>query len=347
MINAFTLIFVVISIFAFFELFIQKRMNNLVYWILVFFIIVIFSIRDYSIGAGGDTEVYVEVYNEIGKLSFQQMMQFGWEPGYILLNKIIYIVCDGNERCFVVLMEVFIMLPIAWYMRRISPMPNFCLLFFVALGGIIHTGLFRQMLAFSIILYGLKYLDCKNCSKCLNFIKFLIVILLASSFHVTALLFLAVYFVKLKLSVRSLLICFVISFVVYLFGYLIYSVLIKMSRIDYEMVSDGGLNKSVFMYFIAVLGVLLSRKAINKSYDIDVRLFMVAVALQPFCLVFGLASRFLIYFELSTAVIISVLLNEILTRVIAIRVAMLVNALVICLMYGMFISSKYQQYLIF
>lgn len=346
MLDAFDLIFGIIAFFLFFEYFICKKMRNMAYWFSVFLIIIIYSMRDYSIGAGGDTEVYVEAYREIGSLDFEQMMQFGWEPGYVILNKLIYVLFQGNERCFVALIEVLIMLPIAKYIKQTAPLPNFCLLLFVAFGGIIHTGLFRQMLAFAIILYSLKYLKNTN-NKYIDLIKFFSIIFFASLFHITALLFSFVYFVKLNVSLRALLISFIISLLVCSFGPVIYDVLIQLSRIDYAMVTDGGMNKSIFLYIVAAIGVVFCKKVINNNYEIDGRLFMLTVALQPFCLIFGLASRVLIYFELSMMVVISVMLNIFLNRIAVVRGVMFVNLLIICIAYGIFINSKYQQYIIF
>ena len=347
MLDAHKIIFLIIAIFAFFEFFCSERVRNVNYWISVFVIIILYSIRDYSIGAGGDTEAYVRAYNEIGKLDFGQIVEFNWELGYVVLNKIMFIIFGGNERCFVVLMEILIVLPIAEYVKRVSPLPNFCLLFFVALGGIIHTGLFRQMLAFSIILYSLRYLEEQDSDQKNNFIKFFSIILVASLFHVTALLFSLVFFVKSKVSAGALLTSFVVSLLVYLLGPSIYNLLIKLSRIDYAMVTDGGINKVIFLYLIALMEVVFCRKVINNNYKIDGKLFMIAVALQPFCLVFGLASRVLIYCELSTMIVMSIMLDAFLKRVADSRGVIFVSSLAIFLTYGIFICQKYQQYLLF
>ena len=346
MINAFYLIFIISSVFAFFDFFYSEKVKNISYWFSVFVITIIFSARDYSIGAGGDTEAYVEAYKQIGNLDFYQMMQFGWEPGYVVLNKLIYILFNGDDRCFVILMSILIILPIAKYIKQISPLPNFCLLFFIASGGFIHVGLFRQMLAFSIILYGFKYLKSESCGYS-NLIKFAAIICMASLFHLTALLFSFVYFIKPKVTVNALFMSFLVSLLVYLFGASIYDFLIKLSRINYAMITDGGLNKSIFLYCVAVLALVFCKKAINDNYKVDASLFMTVVALQPFCLVFGLASRVLIYFELSIVIVMSVLLNAFLGKGNRAEFVMCVNLLVIYLAYQMFIYSKYQQYMIF
>ena len=155
---------------------------------------------------------YTKIYDYVAQGLTHAQVDTLWncEPGFYLLNKVIIRMGGGYVRLFTITSAIIISLFwIAFYQQS----DNLCLsilLFFCAETYFITLAYVRQFIALAVIFYGLKYIG-KNDVK--SILKFIICIVIAVSFHKSAIVMLPLIiapYVKLHPSVLAAAI-FVIS----------------------------------------------------------------------------------------------------------------------------------------
>ena len=170
----------------------QKRFNKKWYVILCGIeIILLASLRGYTVGA--DTQVYLKALEHYGSLSSRELLvaplvyPFDFEFGYFWLTKISALLGIGKTE-FLFLISVIIYIPVFANITRYSSMPYFSILSYFAFGFFsLSLGIFRQMIAISILFCGWEYIRKRK------LIKFLLVMGLAMLFHTTAVISLLLY----------------------------------------------------------------------------------------------------------------------------------------------------------
>lgn len=108
------------------------------------------------------------------------------DAGYMLFNKVIFNIYP-SYTFFLLVFSTFVYCVIACFFRKFSPIPLVSLCWYYC-GMVGVMGCNRQILAMAICLLSLRFVQERN------LIKFLVVILIAMSFHLTALTFVPVYF---------------------------------------------------------------------------------------------------------------------------------------------------------
>ena len=156
-------------------------------------LIVFTAMRSETVGA--DTITYLnalEYYRELPKdaiLSAKLVWPFNFEIGYFLLTK--FCAWLGiSDQCFLLVIAALIYLPVFKLIYEYSFSPYISLLCYFAFGYYSYSaGIFRQMIAVSICVCSIPYIRKRM------FCKFLAVILIAMTFHQTAIIFLVMYFI--------------------------------------------------------------------------------------------------------------------------------------------------------
>ena len=163
--------------------------------------------------------------------------------------------------------------------------------------------LLRQFLALGIITFSYKYIKEKN------FIKFLIIIIIASLFHKTALIFIIAYpiFNKVKFGIKNYFIIFFALFLSIIVGqrmlYWIVNVL-KDERFYMYLERESSLNLTNFfinfaiLIFCDTLCKLSNRKMSNMSFEINglMNLQSISCVFLAFTPVLGEMYRIAMYF---------------------------------------------------
>lgn len=179
-------------------------------------LILITFVFGFRYGFGIDYFSYIEIYDRIGNNWSQEFL----EPGFYYLNII------TKELNLSVYFIFFISFFVSFYfisitINRYSEFPELSILILFASGLIFFfTSGIRQSIAISICFYSfVHFLD-------RNLMKFSLFLLLALSFHLSAIIFFPFYFiVRLKPKRFVLLILFIVSFVLVLFPNLIVGLL--------------------------------------------------------------------------------------------------------------------------
>ncbi len=245
-------------------------------------------------------------------------------PGFDILLRIFKFMLVDNEYYWVFFMTLISMLFLLASFSKYSPM--FGLSIFLFFGSTEISYLLngaRQFFAIAIMVYALKYLE-KG-----KLIPYIVTLLVAASIHLTALIFVPVYFVvrgkflNIKMIFLSLGVIAATAFSSLFINYLndlfledsVYS-----GYYDF-IVADTGVN--IFRFFVALVPFLLCfiyRKRIadlnDDSLNILANLSMLAVAVMLFSLTAGgdYLGRLAEYFLIFNCILYPVLLKRVISK---------------------------------
>lgn len=156
-------------------------------------LVLLAGFRGYTVGS--DTSTYLMAIDYYDKLSVSELIfaklvyPFDFEIGYFLLTKLSVLLGLGKTG-FLFIIALIVYIPIFNFVKKHSPMPYVSILCYFAFGFFSNSlGLFRQMIAISILLLGWKYIEGRN------FVKYLLIVVLAMTFHTTAFVAIFLYFI--------------------------------------------------------------------------------------------------------------------------------------------------------
>lgn len=156
-------------------------------WFILGFLLVFVGLR---FNTGADWNNYKLAFESIS----EGIKSTGWEPGFIVLMKVIFYLF-GNYYVLQFLVTSLLLYSLNKFYTNntnypILSMTLFVLIFFTS----ILMAQLRQSIAMSVILIGAKYVFERN------FLKYLIIVVLACLFHVSAIVALPIYFLNRKIS---------------------------------------------------------------------------------------------------------------------------------------------------
>lgn len=252
-----------IFILAFYQ---KTEMNNSYKkWYLTFCGIPIFlvtALRHNTIG-GDDPQQYYEHYLFSQSMSFKQFCEFSrMEDGYDIVIKILASVFHNPQFVFV-FSGLFFTIVICRYIYLNSSSPMISLIIYITLGSFTFSlmGL-RQTIAMSICLLSIEYIKKKK------LFMFVLLIIIAMQFHITAIIFLPVYFIsKITISAKNALLFLIVSSVTILSANSIVGMANKVFSSNYiNTVNSGGIVV-VLTYLITIFATFLYRKSVLKNKD--------------------------------------------------------------------------------
>lgn len=165
-----------------------RKNGRAVFFVVSALIVIMFQgLRSFSVGT--DIVRYIPGFLSIGKnvsLSFTAKYA-NFEIGYILLNKIIYML-GLRERGFLIVMAIIIQAPIFYTMYKYSESPLLSVFAYFAFGNFLMTfsGL-RQSIAMAICFFAY------TCIKKKKWIRYYFLIFLAYLFHKSAIIGVIIY----------------------------------------------------------------------------------------------------------------------------------------------------------
>lgn len=147
-------------------------------------------------GIGFDYYSYINIFRYIRDTEgFSNLLALSYEPGFTLLTKAMTLFIDNSVAMYG-FYELLILIPIGWFIYKYCKDAWFAVWLFVTLSFFYTTMNFiRQTMATSIILLSYRFLRDKKP------IPYFLLVLLAASFHKTALIMIPVYFLcRIKLT---------------------------------------------------------------------------------------------------------------------------------------------------
>lgn len=294
----------------------QEKIRKVFIWILIIFLIIIAGFR--NINYVGTDEFRYRVYFMSlidTKLNLDFAGEWGWYlSNWILANSI------KDPQFIILLSSIVINILIIKTIDKYSS--NFLLSCIIYITGNMYFYSFmaiRQFIAMAIIVYGIKYIINNQ------FLKYLLIIIIATSFHSTAIIMLFLYFFsnpKIGIKIQMLVIlCFVLVLVNFeiFFSFLIESGILK-NTTSYEILFTNnryGISLIRFIFWcVPGAFMIIKRKEIenNPINYIFINQIIISILIYILSLKFVSIARFNIYFNFSYVIIYPNLLNLIKTK---------------------------------
>lgn len=245
----------------------QSAMKKVLYVAVCFIQLYLISAYRYRVGA--DYSMYAVGFFKMSISGFSEMSYEDWEIGFILLNKVIGYF-TAQPGVFVMITSLIILIGPAYLIARYSINPFVSIFLYVNLYLFyLDMNYIRQAIAMSVICFAYKFLVEKK------FWRFLLIILLAATFHLTVIYMIPVFLVCLiPVSTRSHLL--------YLFGLLFYYILsdgmlgIILSKFHTEYSGSVFIEKGVYFYYcfypllLCAFMIAVSYFVKNKSRTLSV-----------------------------------------------------------------------------
>lgn len=150
-------------------------------------------------GIGFDYYSYVLIFRQVRNTQgLSALLALPYEPGFVLLTKVMTLFVKNSIVMYGVY-ELLILLPVGWFVYKYCKDAWFSLWLFVTLTFYYTTMNFvRQALATSIILLAYRFLRDKKP------VPYFLIVLVAASFHKTALIMVPVYFLcRIKFTKKT------------------------------------------------------------------------------------------------------------------------------------------------
>ena len=209
---------------------------------------------------GFDTIHYCQHFYNVCGESLKEIIQKYEEPGFYLLCKAISTFSDNAQWMLAVVGLIFTA-AIGYFIYKYSSeyMASFLILIPFQFYSFSLTGL-RQTLALSLVLYSYKYIEKKE------FLKFTISILVAMTFHYSAIFAFPLYFIY-KFRINNLWRSVIVLMlpVLYIFRSSIIRYGLKYLYTDYNVYSDVQGSYVTFALYLAIC--IIYKFVCDKKYD--------------------------------------------------------------------------------
>lgn len=274
----------------------QKDTKRLIYYAACGFLILIFVVQDASVSV--DVAEYMRQWAIIPELSLGEMLVHKFEIGYVLLCYVLERVFT-SERVLLLVLGVLILLPFCRSFEKETENPMIALMAFVALGMYMHAIIFwRQLVAMAILTCSFRFIRERR------FWPFLLVVLLAMTFHKVSVVFLPLYVVyNIPINKWLLLFCGAASVLLSLFGKPIieFGIAVIYPRyLEYPRLTEGGYTLLALLWVITLLSYWLLHDRLNEpAVRIPFLMILVAATIQPICFAFFWWLRVVLFFRVA------------------------------------------------
>ncbi|EGT3600236.1 EpsG family protein [Clostridium perfringens] len=249
---------------------------------------------------GNDTCKYLDLFN---KIRFKSIIELKdrYEIGYLYLNKMLSLISD-NQQIILIVTSCIILICYAYFIKKYSANVWLSVFLFFILGYFTSSmNTIRHQIALGLVLISYKYIK-EN-----KFFKFLILILVASTFHSTSIIFLISYPIsKLKINFRNIMMFFLFAILGYALFDKIFSFILLGTKYEYYLKTDylnGDVRLATVVNILIISTVLLfgiiSSNNIKKSRDYNIMcLFLfTSLSISIISLKFNLLDRVADYFQ--------------------------------------------------
>ena len=278
-----------------------NKNSKLVYIIFVAITLVI-GLRHSSMGH--DLPGYIENFYLFKEMSLRTIFSFEYitatyEPGYILVLKCLSMLLP-NETWYLIVITAISVFPIAFWINKKEVDPYLATIIYMALPAflLLFSGL-RQNIAMAICTISLLYIEKKKP------VKFVVMVLIATTMHSSALLFLVcypVYWIRINLTQRIVSLGIIgIVFVLRRWLFSNFAHLIFTDN-DTTLVDSDSYGVFIILCFFYVFEILFMKYSDGEQNGYANILF-VACLVQSFASVHTLAMRLAMYFMISLVIL--------------------------------------------
>lgn len=307
--------------------------KKLFFFFVVLQLSIISGLRAYSVG--WDTENYVLFYKEAASLSISQIIKgsFDIEKGYIIFEYLVAKISKNPSTFFLILSGIY-MLMIGKLIYKFSADPIYSFILFISLGyfAFSMTAL-RQTLAIAVVLMSFKFLVERR------FFPFLFYVLLASTFHISALVFLPAYWIA---RIQYTKLYGVLSFLAIPLAFLlkgkIFTLITMATGFKYEPMQTSGPIALFFLlllvYIAAVIQIrpLLARGGRNLYFF---NFLLVGILLTTIAFIHPAALRISYFYSIFAIVLIPEIIKSFYDN----KIRYLIYAFSLVMLIGMYVSN--------
>lgn len=292
--------------------------NKKRFLILVCVELIIFTgLREHNIGA--DTQIYLDALNYYELLPHESVLvadlvyPFDFEIGYFFLTKLAaWLTLSETQFLFVI--SIFTYIPIFAFINRYSDNALISIMVYFAFGYFEYSlGIFRQMIALSIVLFGIKYIQEQK------MVRYISIIIIAMLFHTTAIIMLPFYWISRIKIKNKLKYVFLIEVILGLFARRILLFIVQIfpkyigfvnSRYDIQ----GGNYTMLLLLNIILIAtywvIVKNRENNDEIIKISLNAIVLAIFLQILGYSMGIFGRIVSYYSIYSILIIPYLINR-------------------------------------
>ena len=266
---------------------------------------------------GNDTMNYINIFNESEDVLYNGSR---YEIGYKYYNLLIHIFTE-NDQVFLIITSFLILSTFGFFIWKYSTRPKLALVFFFILSYGMTVNTLRQCFAICFLLFSIECIIQKR------WLLFCLLVVVASYFHITAILFLAIYPLSNIKIERKTILMFVMGSVV---SFFLFSALLQLAFSYfpmYEYYSDGkyfeggtriaSIVQLLFSIIIFVLGYIpykstseiWKQSVEGKRYTLLLQLEMIAIFVLFLSLKVNLLDRLAMNYSVLSFVLISNAIN--------------------------------------
>ena len=281
------------------------------------FVLLLFFITFRNVDAGStDTgAVYIPLFNKLKQLEFPYILRnitdFGDSVVFTIFTKLTSYI--GNYRFYLFTISLLFIGSISYFIYRYSEHPLLSFVVFFSLYYVLGFYLLRQIISLSILLFSYRYL------KDRKIFKFSIIVILASLFHSSALIFLLAYPVyNIKLNYKRIIYILPIIVIIFVLAPHILDGLVKifphneyLSNLNAYQVSDGWLAPLAFFSILSVVSAYFSLKFDKSDISKLTMLLILGTVFIALTNSIGEFYRISIYFTIFSIIIIPNLIEGI------------------------------------
>lgn len=285
----------------------HKKQNKLMAWTGFVLITMVLGLRHPSMGvdlAYGTDFGYLGSFSKISTFSWIEILEMdefkNYEKGYVILNKLLSVFCKDHQFLLFSCAALCVW-PVAYRLAHNKEQDSlFSWLIYLGLPCFLmnYSGL-RQALAIGWVFFAFKYIEERR------FWKYCLCILLASTFHSTAIVCMVAYpifHVKMQRNVRFLTI---LAFpVVYVFRYQIFMVLLRIMGKETELDYNGAVNLMLLFILIYIVCSILYSK--DERYNGYLNIFFIACACQCMGGLYSTIMRIGYYFMMALPILLPI-----------------------------------------
>jgi hypothetical protein len=235
--------------------------------ILGFILFLIAALRSTSVG--NDSGQYARHFYNVQQLDFFGIIEvYQKDVGYYLLNKILTFISSDHQILFACIGALFAY-SISRFIFKYSkdPMISFVMLIPMMYFAFSLTGL-RQVVAISILLISIDYIIERR------LVKFSLIVILASLFHQSALLFFPAYFINKRITNKRIIIYLALIPLVFFIRPIIVQVVqfFFYSSYNIDLSQSAGGWTTLFVYILILITSIIFKSQLEKE-DVNYSLF--------------------------------------------------------------------------
>lgn len=269
-------------------------------------LLLIIGFRNQSMGV--DLIGYLPSFDKLNTYSMKQILSLdsylNYEKGYVIFNKIVGIFYN-NKQFFLFVCALFSLIPIGILILNESRITILSLYIYLGIPPflLLFSGL-RQALAIGITVCSFKFL------KERKFLPFAIIVILASTFHTSAFVFIIAYPIYGYKMKKSIALGSIISLpIIWYLRTPVFQLAVNLLSINVTIDNNGAINLFIIFTLIYLFSTLFVNRENSKANGLS-NLFFVACLIQALGGVYSIVIRLGYYFMIYLILLIPEIISD-------------------------------------